>query len=190
MFSFWNRLWNGLPVAPRGKAPRAGRPPRLEALEDRMMPTWSGGVAFAALAPGAVASPSPTPRVAAAVGSAGSAALISLSVAENSPAAVIDLRAAYAVVAGLQHGDGLKLSILGNTNPGLVRTNLSEAALTLTFARGKSGTATITLCATDADGVSVKRALQVTVRPPSPAVVVYGPKLPVDGLATPPAPSR
>jgi hypothetical protein len=91
-----------------------------------------------------------------------------MTVFENASESVMNLGVAFGAVAGLQHGDGLKLSILGNTNRGLVRTDLSEAVLTLTYARGKSGTATITVCATDADGVSVKQTLVVTVRPPTP----------------------
>jgi hypothetical protein len=88
-----------------------------------------------------------------------------VTVIQSSSPTVIDLGSAFIAVSDLQHEDGLRLSILGNTNSALVKTNLSEAALTLTYARGKSGTATITVCATDADGVSVERALLVTVRP-------------------------
>jgi hypothetical protein len=90
---------------------------------------------------------------------------MSVTVFENASETVVNLDTAFATVSGLQHGDGLKLSILGNTNRGLVSTDLSDAALTLTYGRGKCGTATITLCATDADGVSVKQILVVTVCP-------------------------
>jgi hypothetical protein len=92
-----------------------------------------------------------------------------VTVNENSSATVINLGAAFGAVSGLQHGDGLRLSILGNTNSALVKTDLSEAALTLTYAQGRYGTATITVCATDADGVSVKQTFLVTVRPLLPA---------------------
>jgi hypothetical protein len=95
------------------------------------------------------------------------------------------------MVGGLQQADGLKFSVLGNTDSGLVKTTLSEAALTLTYTRGKSGMATITLCATDADGVSVKRALLVTVSPLGPAGAVSGSPLPAGLLVLmPPGPSR
>jgi hypothetical protein len=93
---------------------------------------------------------------------------IRVTVVQNSSATVIDLGAAFAAMSGLQHADGLKLAILGNTNSGLVKTDLSEAALTLTYAPGKCGAATITVAATDADGVSVKQTIQVTVRPLGP----------------------
>jgi hypothetical protein len=125
-----------------------------------MLPAW-GGVALApALAPAALSGlphPGSKPVVV--------TRPIRVTVAENSSETVIDLGAAFAAVSGLQHGDGLKLSVLRNTNPGLVSTDLSEAALTLTYARGKYGRATITVCATDADGVSAKRTIVVTVLP-------------------------
>ncbi len=169
MFSYlWRRLWSTRAVPPRVKGPRVGRVScrlRLEPLEDRLMPTLTGGVLAIALAPSA-ASPL------AASSTSGQATPISVTVAENSRPIVIDLEAAFATVSGLQHQDGLKLSILSNSNPGLVKTSLSEEELTLTFAQGKCGKATITVCATDADGVSVKRAIVVTVLPLSSTAVV------------------
>jgi hypothetical protein len=92
-----------------------------------------------------------------------------VTVAENSPESVIDLGAIFSAQTGIQHDAGLRLTILGNTNSGLVKTDLSEAALTLTYTRGKCGTATITVSATDADGVSVRETILVTVTPPTPA---------------------
>jgi hypothetical protein len=68
-------------------------------------------------------------------------------------------------MSGLHPEDGLDLSILGNTNPELVGTDLSAGALTLTYTPGVYGTATISVGATDADGVSVQQTFQVTVRP-------------------------
>jgi hypothetical protein len=150
------------------------RRPRLEPLEDRMMPAVAGGVL--AIAP-VLSAASP----AAATTKSGGATPIYVTVAENSPATIIDLGAAYSTVSGLQHNDGLKFSILGNTNPGLVKASLSDAALTLTYTAGKSGTATITVCATDADGVSVKRTILVTVQPLSLGTVV---------IVSPPPPGR
>jgi hypothetical protein len=100
---------------------------------------------------------------------------ICVTVDQDSPETVIDLGAAFAAARGLQHGDGLKLAILGNTNSGLVRTDLSEAALTLCYSRGKYGEATITACATDADGVSAKQTFLITVRPARPVAAVRAP---------------
>jgi hypothetical protein len=107
-----------------------------------------------------------------------------VTVDERSSPTVINLGAVFGAVSGLQHRDGLKLSILGNTNPGLVKPALSEAALTLTYTRGKYGTATITVCATDADGVSAKQTILVTVRPLIAAAPIVVPPLPVPGPGT------
>jgi hypothetical protein len=88
-----------------------------------------------------------------------------VTVAENSPATVIDLDAVFGAMSGLHHQDGLQLSMLGNTNSGLVRTDLSEAELTLSYAPWQSGKSTVTVGATDADGVSVQENILVTVLP-------------------------
>jgi hypothetical protein len=90
---------------------------------------------------------------------------ITVTVTENSPGTVIDLGPVFSAMPGIHPEDGLRLSILGNTNGSLVRTDLSGAALTLTYARGQCGTATITVGATDADGVSVQETIIVTVLP-------------------------
>ena len=103
-----------------------------------------------------------------------------VTVDEGCAASVVQLGAVFAARTDIHPRGGLQLSILGNTNPGLVSTDLSGADLTLTYARGKNGTATITVGATDADGVSVRETILVTVRPPQPA--------PAAGPATVPAP--
>jgi hypothetical protein len=92
-----------------------------------------------------------------------------LTIDENSPASVIQLGAVFAAMSDIHPKDGLQLSILRNTNSGLVKTDLSGADLTLSYSRGKHGTATITVGATDADGVSVREIILVTVRPLRPA---------------------
>jgi hypothetical protein len=97
-----------------------------------------------------------------------------VTVAQNTPETVIDMSTVFGAMRGLQQGSGLRFAILGNTNSRLVQTDLSEAALTLTYARGQCGTATITVGATDADGVSVQRDLVVTVSPLSPAGTLGG----------------
>jgi hypothetical protein len=102
---------------------------------------------------------------------------IRVTVTENSPRTVIDLGPVFGAMPGIHPADGLRLSILGNTNGSLVKTDLSGAALSLAYARGQCGTATITVGATDADGVSVQQTIIVTVLPltwagagaPSPA---------------------
>ncbi len=156
-FSSWRRPPNRNPVPPSSR-------PRLEPLEDRVLPAlWVGGVLEFAAVPGAVSSFQPPG------GPVAGAAPIRVTVTQNAPETVIDLGAVFGAMSGIRAEDGLKLSILGNTNSGLVQTDLSEAALTLTYAPGKFGTATITACATDADGVSVQQILLVTVAPLGPA---------------------
>jgi hypothetical protein len=93
---------------------------------------------------------------------------MSVTVAQNSPESVIDLGPVFGAMSELHPKDGLRLSILGNSNSGLVTTDLSGADLTLTYARGKWGTATVTVGATDADGVSVREIILVTVCPLQP----------------------
>jgi hypothetical protein len=88
-----------------------------------------------------------------------------VTVKQNSPATVIDLGPVFRSMSGLHPEDGLQLSLLGNSNARLVKTDLSGAELTLTYARGHCGTATITVAATDADGVSMREAVLVTVLP-------------------------
>jgi hypothetical protein len=88
-----------------------------------------------------------------------------VTVDENAPENIVHLGPVFGAMSGIQHGDGLQLSILGNTNSRLVKTDLSGTDLTLTYAPGKYGTAKITVGATDADGVSVQVTVLVTVRP-------------------------
>jgi hypothetical protein len=93
-----------------------------------------------------------------------------VTVRENSPKTVIDLDLVFAQMSGIQHMDGLQLSLLGNTNPGLVNANLSEGELTLTYTPSKWGTATIIVGATDAEGVCVQVNILVTVLPLPPTI--------------------
>ena len=103
----------------------------------------------------------------------GSSTPIRITVDENSSETVINLGTLFGAMSGLHNGGGLKLSIVGNTNAGLVKTDLSGTTLTLTYPRGQCGTATITVGATDADGVSVQQTFLVTVQALRPAGAVY-----------------
>jgi hypothetical protein len=103
---------------------------------------------------------------------------ICVTVAPNSAETVIDLGPVFAALPGIQHQDGLQLAILGNTNSRLVTAELSEAALSLTYTRGQCGTATITVAATDADGVSVQQTVVVMICPLSPAGPAGVPPIP------------
>jgi hypothetical protein len=94
---------------------------------------------------------------------------MNVTVGENATKSVIDLGLIFANSSGIHAEDGLQLSLLGNTNPGLVKPQLSEGELTLSYTPSKSGTATITVGATDADGSCVQINILVTVIPPRPA---------------------
>src|SRR5262249_17981832 len=112
-FSLWRRLRENNLRPSRGDGSRRDGHlsfrPRLEPLEGRMLPA-SG--AFSSLQPIVI-----QPHGAGANN-------LKVTVVENSPKTVIDLGAVFANISGIRHEDGLQLSMLGNTNPGLVKTAL------------------------------------------------------------------
>src|SRR5262245_8243907 len=126
--SLWRWLWDRGPV-PGGNSRRGGRRlsyrPGLEPLEGRELPALLGGGLIALRpVPDALSVPAqagsqpparPTP--------------IRVTVAQNAPETVLDLGPVFAAMRGIQHEAGLQFSILGNSNSGLVRTDLSGAAL-------------------------------------------------------------
>lgn len=134
------------------------------------MPTvWPG------MAPPIVA-PAPPPPAIAPSGSfsnlqtltvppAGSANQMVVEVMQNSPESILNMDLVFAGMSGLQHEDGLQFCLLGNTNTSLVKTDLSGSDLTLQYAPGQYGLSTVTLGATDADGVSMRESIQVMVIP-------------------------
>lgn len=178
----WRKLWTSRPGPSRARrrlgAGHVSYRPQLEPLEDRLLPTL-GTAGIVALSAGSLtSSASTTLRSAATVAPAPAldvqpavakppavANQMKVTINENSTASVIELSTVFAAMSGIHPKDGLQLSILGNTNSGLVTTDLSGADLKLTYARGKCGTATITVGATDADGMSVREAILVTVLP-------------------------
>jgi hypothetical protein len=180
----WRLLGNRQRILSRRESIRESQnstcQPGFDVLEDRLVPAQPGlGVpqlATAGLILGVRANPTlgqlPTAKPALVSGLqpitgklSGGTIPIRVNVTENASPSVIDLSGAFGAMTGIQHKDGLRLRLLGNTNSGLLKTDLSEAVLTLTYSRGKWGTATITVAATDADGVSVKATVQVTVSP-------------------------
>jgi hypothetical protein len=198
-FSLWRRLRGSNSGPSRGRRRLGVRHvscrPQLDSLEDRLLPApgaggvlglTAGGLTYgavatlrvvAAAAPGPVTGPQQTGGLPPAASNQ-----MRVTLDENAAASVIELGAVFAAMKDIHPKGGLQLSILGNTNPGLVTTDLSGADLTLTYARGKHGTATITVGATDADGVSVRETILVTVRPRPPA--------PTPGTVAGPAPPR
>jgi hypothetical protein len=187
LLSLWRKLWNSQPNLSRREFPRENRNysyrPSFDILEDRLVPAQSA-LGFSQLAPvgltlavrGTTAlGQLQTAQQAFVTGLQpitcklpGATNPIRVRVAENAPQTVLDLSRALGKMPGIQHKGGLRLRLLGNTNSGLVHTDLCEAVLTLAYSRGKRGTATITVAATDAHGVSVKITVQVTVTPLKP----------------------
>src|SRR5262249_32117278 len=56
-----------------------------------------------------------------------------VAVDENARESIVHVGPVFGAMSGIQHGDGLQLSILGNTNSHLVTADLSGTDLTLTF---------------------------------------------------------
>lgn len=172
LLSLWRRLRTGAPFYARGNDLPTGRHlsfrPTLETLEDRtlpaplvhgILPPARQGVTSAVFAP-----PPPQPVALAVPGNAATHQM-RVTVMMNSHASVIDLDPLFAQLSGPHPADGLQISLLGNTNPGLVKTDLSEGELTLTYTPSRCGTATITVGATDADGACLRENILVTVLP-------------------------
>jgi hypothetical protein len=134
--------------------------PWLEPLEARELPALPGSGLIAPALPAWISTSHQTGGQL-----PGGTTPIRVTVTENSAPTVIDMGPIFAAIPGLQYQDGLRLSVLGNTNSALVQTTLSDSALTLTYQKNQYGSATIVVCATDADGVSVQQTLLVTVRP-------------------------
>jgi hypothetical protein len=195
--SLWRRLQSSSSgpsrVRRRIDARHVSYRPQLEPLEDRLLPALGAGAIPGPIAGSLTSGASSTfPVVAAAAlgpvwnlhptgGKLPAASnQMRVTIDENSAATVIELGAIFAAMSDIHPKDGLQLSILGNTNSGLVKTDLSGADLTLIYARGKHGTATVTVGATDADGVSVREIIFVTVRHLVPAhgMSSAGPTLP------------
>src|SRR5258708_27842903 len=121
-FSLWRKLRNRNPGASRGKSLPADRHssyrPSLEPLEDRVLPAVGAGGVFApALGSGVISGFQQ-------VGSkrSGTATPIRVTVDQNASESVIDLGTVFGAMSSLHAGDGLRLSVLSNTNSVLVRT--------------------------------------------------------------------
>ena len=188
LISLWRWLRKCIPISSRGKDLPKGRRPsfrlKLEALEDRTLPAPLVDGILPPLPVAAISAhlppPPPQPIAIPTSGDLGGLQPIDseptstagspmpMMVMENSPNSVIDLDPVFSDMSGLHPEDGLRLSLLGNTNPGLVKTDLSGGELTLAYTPAKSGSATITVGATDADGVCARENILVTVLPLPP----------------------
>jgi cyclophilin family peptidyl-prolyl cis-trans isomerase len=63
----------------------------------------------------------------------------------------------------IRRSDRLTFSVVANDNPGLVTASVAGNNLTLTYAAGQTGTANITIRATDLEGQFVETTFKVTV---------------------------
>jgi cyclophilin family peptidyl-prolyl cis-trans isomerase len=74
----------------------------------------------------------------------------------------------------VSRNEALKYSVVGNSNPGLVSTSIASNSpyLNLTYAADQTGTATITVQATDQFGATVQSSFNVTIAPPSVALAL------------------
>jgi hypothetical protein len=144
-----------------GSAARSSRP-LLEQLEARWLPAPLIGPLLGAHAGAALGS-------AGHVGQArpGSAAgiQVDVTVPRNSGDSVYDLSQVLAGWEGWGYQVPPRISVVGNTNRGLVTTRLTDTELRLTFTPGQSGTARVTVALTDAAGVSTQITFVITVLP-------------------------
>jgi hypothetical protein len=197
LISWWRGLRKSAPTSSRrNDLPTSRRPsfrPKLEVLEDRTLPApLVYGIASEGTASAIFAPPSLQPVAIAASGArsgvqpisnkppSGAANQTEVTVVENSTKSVIDLGPIFTHMSGIHPEDGLQLSLLGNTNPGLVKAELSEGELTLTYTPSRYGTATITVGATEADGSCVRENIVITVLPSLSAKVGGVSPIPVD----------
>jgi hypothetical protein len=63
----------------------------------------------------------------------------------------------------IRRSDRLTFSVVANDNPSLVTAAVAGNNLTLTYAAGQTGTANITVRATDLDGQFIETSFMVTV---------------------------
>ena len=91
-------------------------------------------------------------------------AIADTTVAENNPT-IDNYRDLKAVFTDAEEGSGLTYSIQSNTNSGLVTPTIvaADSTLDLSFTASTSGTATITIRATDSPGLFVEDVFTVTV---------------------------
>lgn len=94
-----------------------------------------------------------------------------VTVNENSVPTVIDLASVFTDA----EDTSLVLFISNNTNAGLVTPSLNGTQLTLTYAPASTGTADITIRATDSEGASIEDTFTVTVAAGNTSPVVVNP---------------
>ncbi len=160
---FFRRMWKSAPAGPRSYRPS------LDALEDRAIPGVLGRAGPLVPPPLGlpVAPAAPEATNFAPARAATTAPDQAVSAPINSPAITLDLSSLLARSGGVNAAlaPGLKIDIVGNSNPKLVTARLSDDDLVLTFAPGQRGTAKVTVSATDAAGAAVQVTFVITVGP-------------------------
>jgi hypothetical protein len=153
------------------KSQRPSFRPKLESLEDRTLPAplvygMLPPQPVAPAASGVLSDRQPIHSQPASV----AVNQMDVTVGVNSTKSVIDLGPIFARSCGVRPEAGIQVSLLGNTNPALVKPELSEEELTLSYTPSRCGTATITVGAIEADGSCVRENILVTVLPPHPTL--------------------
>jgi regulation of enolase protein 1 (concanavalin A-like superfamily) len=92
-----------------------------------------------------------------------SAPIADVAVAEDAAPTVINLAAAFADLDIAPRGDNLTYTVTANSNATLVGTAINASQLTLTYAANRSGTAALTVRATDAAGLWIEDSFNLTV---------------------------
>ena len=99
---------------------------------------------------------------------------------EDAVDTLIDLSGVFDDVDILTNGDVLSYSLVSNTDPTLVATNLVGSNFTLDFQDNQFGTATIVVRATDLAGKSVTETINITVNPVNDDPVINNQSFDVD----------
>ena len=94
-----------------------------------------------------------------------------VDVDEDAAPTVIDLADVFGDVDIVTNGDSLSLSVVSNTNEGLVEATLDGTELTLSYLANQYGTVEVTVRATDTPGAHVEDTFTLTVHPVIDAVI-------------------
>lgn len=133
----------------------------------------SDAFTFTAADPGATSQPATVSITVTPVNSAPAVAspIADVSVTDQSTSTSLNLAATF-TDADLPYGDSLSLAVVGNSNPALVAPSFSGATLTMGLTAGASGSATLTVRATDSHGLFAEDSFVVTVSRPALSVSI------------------
>ena len=100
-------------------------------------------------------------------------AIDDVTVPLDAPPVQIDLTTVFDDVDIDTNADALALTVVANTNEGLVATDIADGMLTLTFTAAQLGSAVISVRATDTAGASVDDTFTVIVAAPDLVIVDF-----------------